>query len=354
MTTIAAGVPLGPLTTLGIGGPAARFATITSVSELQDALADARQRREPVLVLGGGSNVVIDDDGFDGLVLHMAIGGIDVAREGEGVRVTVRAGESWDALVLRASVEGWAGIECLAGIPGLVGATPMQNVGAYGQEVGDTIVEVLALDRRTGAVVRFDRASCAFSYRDSVFRGRDHHIVIGVTFVWKRGEVSAPIRYGELARALEITGDDRAPLGVVRETVLALRRGKGMVVDPADPESRSAGSFFVNPILSPEALSRVEARLPGDHEMPRFPAPGGGTKLSAGWLIEHAGFAKGFTRGRVGISRKHALALVNRGGATATELLDFARLLQDGVRARFGVELVREPIVVRARPSPTE
>ncbi len=239
-----------------------------------------------------------------------------------------------------------AGVECLSGIPGLVGATPIQNVGAYGQEVADTITSVRAYDREARAFVTFTPDACGFGYRSSVFKGKDRWIVVGVTFRLARSTTSVPLRYAELCKALGVADGGRAPLAEVRRTVIELRRGKGMVVDPADPESRSAGSFFVNPVVDASTLAAVEARLPAGTAMPRWPAENGGTKLSAGWLIERAGFAKGTTRGRVGISRKHALALVNRGDGTAAELLALAREIQDGVRDRLGVELVPEPVIV--------
>jgi UDP-N-acetylmuramate dehydrogenase len=323
-------VPLAPRTTLGIGGPAKRLVQITSTSDLPDALAlDPK-----ILVLGGGSNLVVGDAGWDGVVLAIALRGIAVDCD----TVSVAAGVVWDDFVAQMVDARRAGVECLSGIPGLVGATPMQNVGAYGQEVSDTIVSVRVYDRDRGELVTMTPAECAFGYRTSVFRGSTRWIVVDVTFRLPRGELSAPIRYAELARALGVAEGERAPLAAVRDTVIALRRGKGMVVDPGDPESRSAGSFFTNPIVD----AAIAARVGG----PQWPQPDGRVKLSAGWLIEHAGFAKGHTVGNVGISRKHALALVNRGGATAAELLALARTIQDGVRDRLGIELHPEPILV--------
>jgi UDP-N-acetylmuramate dehydrogenase len=320
-------VALAPLTTLGLGGPAKRYARIESVVDLRDALAS-----EPnILVLGGGSNLVVGDAGFDGLVAHIAIRGIAVDCD----TVTVAAGESWDDFVAQMVAARRVGIECLSGIPGLVGATPMQNVGAYGQEVSDTITSVRVFDRERGELVALTPAEGGFGYRTSVFRGSARWVIVDVTFCLPRGEESAPIKYAELQRAL---GAERAPLQAVRDTVIGLRRGKGMVVDPSDPESRSAGSFFTNPLVDAATAARVGG--------PQWPQPDGRVKLSAGWLIEHAGFAKGYTVGRAGISNKHALALVNRGGATASELLALAREIQDGVRARTGIELSPEPVIV--------
>ncbi len=338
--------PLAPRTTLGVGGVARRFGTVTSIDELRDALADAAAIGEPVLVLGGGSNLVVRDGGWQGLAIAIALPGLSIVEDGATATVTAGAGVVWDDLVAQCLDAGLAGVECLSGIPGLVGATPMQNVGAYGQEVADTIEWVRVLDRHTGQLETFRKDACGFAYRTSLFKGTTRWIVVDVEFRLARDRLSAPLRYPELARALGVADGGRAPLADVRRTVIELRRGKGMVVDAADPESRSAGSFFVNPIVTPVQLAALEPRLPDGTTMPRFAAAGGLTKLSAGWLIEHAGFAKGYTVGRVGISRKHALALVNRGGATTTELLALAREIEDGVRARFGIELVPEPVIV--------
>ena len=315
-------VPLAPLTTLGLGGAAKRFVRVTSVVDLIDALAESR-----VLILGGGSNLVVSDAGFDGLVVQIGIRGIAVDCD----TITVAAGESWDDFVAQMVAARRVGVECLSGIPGLVGATPMQNVGAYGQEVSDTIQSVRVYDRDKRELVTMTPTECAFGYRTSVFRGSARWVVVDVTFRLPRGEDSQ-VRYAELQKAL---GGERAPLARVRETVIALRRGKGMVVDPADPESKSAGSFFTNPIVAAAPAGA-----------PSWPQPDGRVKVSAAWLIEHSGFAKGYTRGNVGISKKHALALVNRGDATAAELLALARQIQDGVRSQLGVALELEPVVV--------
>jgi UDP-N-acetylmuramate dehydrogenase len=329
-------VPLARLTTLGIGGPARRFVRITkNVGELHEAL----RTDDPILVLGGGSNLVVGDAGFDGLVIHMAIPGVRVRMHGDHAIVSAFAGVPWDDFVGQMVDERLAGLECLSGIPGLVGATPMQNVGAYGQEVSDTIVLVRALDRQTGDVVDFTPAECGFGYRTSVFKGSERWIVVEVRFRLAHGGDSAPVRYAELARALGVPAGGTAPLAEARRTVIALRRTKGMVVDAADPDSRSAGSFFTNPILDADTAGKIEGA-------PRWPQPDGRVKLSAGWLIERAGFTKGYTVGNVAISSKHALALVNRGGATAAELLALAREIQAGVRDKLGIELVPEPVIV--------
>ena len=340
-------VPLAPRTTLGVGGSARQFARAETLDDVREALATAAAANDPVLVLGGGSNLVIRDRGWDGLVVEIAIPGVRIAADTNGARVAASAGVVWEDFVAEMVGAGLAGVECLSGIPGLVGATPIQNVGAYGQEVADTIEYVRALDRSTSELERIEPGACRFGYRTSAFRASDRWIVVEVVFRLARSPAaSAPIRYPELARALGVADGGTAPLGEVRRCVLDLRRAKGMVVDPADPESRSAGSFFTNPIVDAATLRTLEARLGSGVAVPRFAAPGGMTKLAAAWLIEQAGFTKGYTVGRVGISRKHALALVNRGGATARELLDLAEQIQDGVRAKLGIELVPEPVVV--------
>ena len=337
------GVALGPLTTLRIGGPAARMADLSTEDDVVDAVHDADARRESLFVLGGGSNVVVADAGFTGLVGRMVIRGVEVRREGDRVRVDVRAGEDWDAFAARAVDEGWSGVASLGGIPGRVGATPIQNVGAYGEEVAETIVGVRAFDRTAGAFVDMQPAECGFGYRASVFKHSDRWIVTRVTFAFDLRD-DAVVRYAELARALSVTEGARAPARRVRDTVIALRRAKGMVLDPADADSVSAGSFFVNPVVD-EALADHVERAAGARP-PRFEAGPGRVKLAAGWLVERAGFTKGWGEGRAGVSTKHALALVNRGGATATELLSLARTIRDGVRAKLGVTLQPEPVLV--------
>jgi UDP-N-acetylmuramate dehydrogenase len=339
-------VALAPLTTLGLGGPARRFVRVTTTRELGLALAEAEEAGEPVLVLGGGSNLVVGDAGWPGLVIQIALDGVEIDARDDHAVVTAYAGVPWDDLVARMVEAELAGVECLSGIPGLVGATPMQNVGAYGQEVSDTIVDVDAYDRERGVQVTIDGADCGFGYRTSKFRGSARWIITRVRFRLHRSADSRPIRYAELARALAIAEGETAPLPAVRDRVIALRRGKGMVVDPADPASRSAGSFFVNPVVDAVTLAAVEARLAAGVTMPRFPAAAGMTKLSAGWLIEHAGFTRGTTRGRVGISSKHALALVNLGDASTGELLALVREIQDAVDRRFGIALRPEPVIV--------
>ncbi len=337
-------VPLAPLTTLQIGGPAARMADLDREADVADAVRDADQCQEPLFVLGEGSNVVVADEGFPGLVVRMLLRGIDVRREGDRVVLDVAAGEPWDALVALAVAEGWRGLECMSGIPGLVGGTPIQNVGAYGQEVGETITRVRVFDRTAGAFIDMDRSACGFGYRASVFKRNERYIVTSVRFELEVGDSSVPLRYAELTTALSVEPGAQVPLKDARETVVALRRRKGMVVDPQDPESVSAGSFFVNPVVDAARLAAVEAKA--GERPPRFDAGDGQFKLAAAWLVERAGFPKGWGAGRVGVSRKHALALVNRGGATAMELLDAARTIRDGVWAKFGVELEPEPVLV--------
>ncbi len=332
-------VSLARYTTLGVGGPAKRFVRVQHLDELRDAIAAAGN--DPLLVLGGGSNLVVRDSGFPGLVIQLAIDEVRV----DGSLVVASAGVVWDDFVARMIAAGHAGLECLSGIPGLVGATPMQNVGAYGQEVSETIAFVRALDRETGDVVEIAGRDCGFGYRSSRFRGSDRHVIVEVGFALAASQHSAPIRYAELAKALAIAEGERAPLQLVRDTVISLRRGKGMVLDPGDPESRSAGSFFTNPIVDAATRAAFESRLDGA-KYPSWPAGDGLTKLAAGWLIERAGFSKGYARGNVGISHKHALALVNRGGGTATELLALAQEIQDGVQERLGIALHPEPIIV--------
>jgi UDP-N-acetylmuramate dehydrogenase len=306
-----------------------------------DALRWASTRALPVLVVGGGSNLVIGDGGFDGLVVRMATRGQAFSAPGAAgeVLATAAAGEPWDAFVAEAVARGLAGLECLSGIPGLAGATPIQNVGAYGQEVGETIRSVRAVERATGAIVELSPADCAFAYRDSAFRrAPERYVVLGVTFALRPG--GAPtLRYRELADAL---AGSTATLADARATVLALRARKSMVIDPADPNRRSAGSFFTNPIVD---AAVADALGP---EAPRWPAGPGRVKLSAGWLIEHAGISKGTRRGAVGVSSRHALALVHHGGGTTADLIALAREVRAAVLARFGVTLSPEPIFVGA------
>jgi UDP-N-acetylmuramate dehydrogenase len=298
-------------------------------------VADCDARDEPVLVLGGGSNLLVSDAGFPGTVVHVATAGVRITPDGTAA---VAAGEDWDGVVARTVAERLAGIECLSGIPGSTGATPIQNVGAYGQEVAQPVVAVRAYDRQAREVRTLAPEECRFAYRHSRFKAElDRWVVLEVTFALRPGEHSAPIRYAELARTLGVDVGASAPLAEVREAVLALRRGKGMVLDAADHDTWSAGSFFTNPVLDAAALPQGA---------PTWPQPDGRVKTSAAWLIEQAGFGKGYGSGRARLSTKHPLAVTNRGGATAADLVALAREVRDGVRARFGIELVNEPVLV--------
>ncbi len=373
-------VPLSGLTTLRVGGPAARFTEVRTAEDLVDAVRGADAAGEPLLVLGGGSNIVVSDDGFAGTVLRVATTGITVHEAGDQVLITVAAGENWDRLVEWSVAEKLAGLECLVGIPGLTGATPIQNVGAYGQDVGATITTVTVLDRASASVTTLAGATCGFGYRTSLFKrtawpqpparpgqgmmrapgptGR--YVVLNVTFGLERDPMSGPVRYAELAARLGVGIGDRAPLDEVRTAVLELRRGKGMVLDPADPDTVSVGSFFTNPVFSHDELARLErvvsARLPGAR-VPTYPAqsqtrPGGESrrgcvKVPAAWLIEQAGFGKGYPGcGAARISSKHTLALTNAAGGSAADLIDLARQIAAGVRSAFGIELAHEPVLV--------
>lgn len=332
-------VLLAPHTTLELGGRAAYFGSATDVADIQLLLDLADEQRMPVAILGGGSNLVVSDAGFPGVVIAMRMRGVSITRQDDVVLVEAAAGEPWDELVDRTTLERLAGLECLSGIPGLVGATPIQNVGAYGQEVADTIASVRVLDRRTRTVVELTPAQCEFAYRDSMFkRDPDRYVVLSVVFALTP-DGAPTVRYAELERALEGKSRD---VRTVRETVIALRRAKSMVIDPADPNRRSAGSFFTNPIVDAALADALSARHEG---MPRWPQPDGRVKLAAGWLIERAGITKGMRRGNVGVSTKHALALVHHGGGTSAELLAFSEEIRDAVRVRFGVELQREPVL---------
>jgi UDP-N-acetylmuramate dehydrogenase len=336
--------PLAPLTTLRLGGPAGRLVTAGTEEEAVALVSDADAAGEPVLVLAGGSNVVIADAGFPGLVVRLMTRG--VAREGS--LFEVQAGEPWDPFVAQRVAEGFAGIECLSGIPGSVGATPIQNVGAYGQDVSETIVRVRVLDRMSGRIEELANDECGFTYRSSAFkREPGRWLVLAVVFSLFEQPLSRPIRYPELARALGVDVGSTAPLADVREAVLALRRGKGMVIDPDDPDSVSAGSFFTNPILSAEEFEALLARVGPEAGLPGFPEPDGRVKTSAAWLVERAGFGRGYGMpGPAAISTKHSLALTNRGGATTAELLALAREVAAGVERAFGVRLVPEPVLV--------
>jgi len=344
--------PLAGLTTLGLGGPARRLVEARDADEVVDAVRAADDAGEPLLVLAGGSNVVVADAGFDGTVLLLRSTGVRTQRHGDGVHLSVAAGHDWDELVADCVADGLAGVECLSGIPGSTGATPVQNVGAYGQEVADTVCSLTAYDRVARRVVRLAAEDCGFAYRSSVFKdgcpGR--YVVLDVTFTLVPGRHSGPLRYGELTRVLGVPAGGVAPLGDVRDAVLALRRSKGMVLDPDDPDTRSVGSFFTNPVLPDAAWSELVARcedvLGPEVRPPRWEAGPGLVKTSAAWLIERSGFAKGYGRDGVAISSKHTLALTHRGSGSTAALLGLAREIRDGVRDRLGVTLVNEPVLV--------
>ena len=329
--------PLRRHTSLRLGGPAQRWVEATTEDELVAAVAEADAGGGPVLILAGGSNLVVADDGFPGTVVKVATRGV----EPDGSQVTIAAGESWDNVVAGAVERGEAGIEALSGIPGSVGATPIQNVGAYGQEVSETITSVRVWDRSLKGVRTFTAAECGFGYRTSRFKADPgRHVVLSVTFELQSGPLGAPVKYAELARTLGVEQGGRAPLGDVRAAVLALRAGKGMVLDPDDHDTWSAGSFFTNPFLSEEQSAALPA------EAPRWTQPDGTVKTSAAWLIEQAGFAKGYGNDRVSLSTKHTLALTNRGDGTTADLLALAREVRDGVETHTGVRLVNEPVLV--------
>jgi UDP-N-acetylmuramate dehydrogenase len=366
---------LAGYTTLGLGGPARFFMTASATDELIEAVRAADADGEPVLLLGGGSNLVISDDGFPGTVIHVNTRGVSYAHVGDGhVAATVAAGEDWDDVVAATVAEGLAGLECLSGIPGRVGATPIQNVGAYGQEVAEVITGVWVFDRRCGKTAIIPNEQCRFSYRNSLFkaggsggssprasrakaggsggssprasRAKGHrYVVTGVTFRLSRESMSRPVGYAELASELGVETGERVSVTDARSAVLKIRARKGMLLNPGDPDSRSAGSFFTNPVLSMERFARLEASAAGP--VPRFEAGEGRVKVPAAWLIEHAGFGKGYGAPRQArISAKHTLALVNAGGATTADLLALAREIREGVRAAFGVTLDPEPILV--------
>ncbi|MFN2975376.1 UDP-N-acetylmuramate dehydrogenase [Terriglobus aquaticus] len=345
-------VPLAPYTTLGVGGPARWFVSAQTEAEVTSAVAFARERGLPLFVLGGGSNLLVSDAGFPGVVLHIGLRGVreEVDRGGDPVYVTAAAGESWDDLVQFTVDRDLQGMECLAGIPGTVGGTPVQNVGAYGQEIAQTLVSVRCFDTATNALVELTNADLGFGYRTSLLNGaeRGRYIVLRVTFALRRCDgatVRPNLSYADLKRAFPEPA--RPTLIEVAETVRKIRRGKGMVVDAADPDSRSAGSFFRNPIVPADALRTVaEAAGLAESDVPHWPAADGQVKLPAAWLLERAGFVRGTVLGQAGISSKHTLALINRGGATQRDIAALREQIVAGVRQRFGVELEQEPVNV--------
>jgi UDP-N-acetylmuramate dehydrogenase len=345
-----AAVPLSAHTTLRVGGPATRFVSAESAEEVVAAVRAAEDR---LLVLGGGSNLVISDDGFDGTVVRVANRGSKIDSLGDGrVALTVEAGEDWDAVVCRTVEAGLGGLECLSGIPGSVGATPVQNVGAYGVEIAQLLISVDLLDRASGEVRTMTAPELALGYRTSMLKNTERAVVLRVRFELADGGLSAPIRYTELARVLGVRQGRQVPAADARAAVLELRRGKGMVLDADDHDTWSVGSFFTNPVVAdaelPAVLTRIAAAVGEATPVPQYPAGAGMSKLSAAWLIERAGFTKGYpgADAPVALSTKHTLALTNRGHATTADILTLAREVRDGVLTRFGVSLHPEPVLV--------
>lgn len=332
-------VALAPLTTLKVGGPARLFARAESEVDVAAAFGHAAAAGLEVFVLGGGSNVLVSDSGFHGLVIHIALKGI---RLSDGL-VTALAGEDWDPLVAFCVDRDLGGIECLSGIPGFVGGTPVQNVGAYGQEVSETIVSVRCFDRLSGEIVELSNAECGFTYRKSIFNSseRDRYVVLSVTYKLETGG-PAKVVYKDLR---EYFGTAKPSLTEVRNAVLRIRRAKSMVIDKNDPNSRSAGSFFKNPIVRKEKFDEVSSKA-SDNPVPGFPADNGNVKIPAAWLIERAGFQKGYRLGNAGISANHSLAIINLGGATADEIVALKEKIQEGVMRHFGIILEPEPVFV--------
>ncbi|HUR99662.1 MAG TPA: UDP-N-acetylmuramate dehydrogenase [Pyrinomonadaceae bacterium] len=331
-------ISLGPLTTLKVGGPARFFVRTEDEAQVIEAFEYARQKDLEVFVLGGGSNILVSDDGFDGLVIQIGLRGITI----DGSSVTAAAGEDWDAFVALCVGKSLAGLECLSGIPGMVGGTPVQNVGAYGQEVSESITSVRCFDRTCRDVVELINSECGFSYRRSIFNSTDsgRYVVLAVTYDLRQN--GAPkIAYKDLKEHFS----DREPtLAETRDAVLAIRRAKSMVIDVGDPNSRSAGSFFKNPIVEKRELDEIAASF--GENVPHFPANDGMVKIPAAWLIEHSGFSKGYRLGNAGISTKHSLALVNLGGASASEIISLKEKIQAGVQQKFGILLRPEPVFI--------
>ncbi len=347
-------VPLATMTTVGVGGPARYFLAADDPADAIAAIDWARQSGLDFWILGGGSNALIADNGLDGLVIHpngQRLAPTDLTQG--HLRITVDAGHDWDRLVRWSVDRNLAGIECLSGIPGRVGAAPIQNIGAYGQQVSDVLDSVEVLDLETLQANTWGKEECRFGYRDSHFKraGSGRYLVLSLSLVLQTG--GAPtLAYADIRNRLGLDGASVAPGAVslqhVRETVLSIRRGKGMVVDPEDADSRSAGSFFVNPVVAIDTADRIEGDLGAERPMPRYPTDQGSdrTKLSAAWLIERCGMSKGYGLGPVGLSSKHTLAIVNRGGASAAQILDFAAHVHDRVEQGCGVRLVREPVLL--------
>jgi UDP-N-acetylmuramate dehydrogenase len=346
-------IPLAPYTTLKVGGPARYFVEGHDETEILEALAYARKHSLEVFVLGGGSNLVVSDRGWPGLVLKISIMGIGTAKQNGRVVFTAGAGEDWDRVVAQSVEQGCAGIECMSGIPGTAGGTPVQNVGAYGQEVAETITTVRVIDVVSGEARQMSNAECGFLYRTSIFNSsqKGRYIVTHVSYALRPGGTPR-VEYADLKRYFASLSSSPTLLQV-REAVREIRASKAMLITPNDENSHSAGSFFKNPIISPAEYERIAAMSqPDNQNPPRYPAPGGQVKISAAWLVERAGFHKGFGNGRVGISTKHTLAIVNRGDATAAEIIQFKDKVQEGVFKVFGVQLHPEPVFVGFRAQP--
>lgn len=346
-----AGVPLAPLTTLGIGGAARWFARATTAGEVAAAHRWAAEEDLALFVLGGGSNLVVADAGFEGLVLHVALRGRDVGRDGSDTIVRVGAGEPWDEVVAMAVARGLAGLECLSGIPGSVGGTPVQNVGAYGQEVSESIRDVTAFDRASARLVTIRGDECGFAYRTSRFKRADagRFVICDARFALRPGPPT--LTYPDVVRVFAGRAPGSVRIDEVRAAVLAIRRGKGMVMDESDPDTRSVGSFFMNPVVGVDVRERIAAT--DGAAVPGFAMPDGRVKIPAAWLIERAGFARGYRHGRVGVSSKHPLALVNLGGAAAREVVELAAGIKRRVADRFGIGLWPEPAFVGFGDDPT-
>jgi len=353
MTAPASSPTIADLTTLGVGGRPRALVRVESEADLVAAVRDCDARSEPWLLIGGGSNLVVGDADFDGTVIQIATAGVTADSDNcGGAWVEVAAGEDWDQLVHRSIQEGWTGLEALSGIPGRVGATPVQNVGAYGAEVADTIARVRVWDRVASDVRVMTAADCGFGYRTSIFKrerfadGSPRYVVLSVTLQLPRGDLSAPVRYAELADAVGVQLGDRVPTADLRQAVLALRRRKGMVLDASDPDTRSVGSFFTNPIVT----AQVAGALAPD--APRWEMPAGLVKVSAAWLLQSHGFGRGFalrSTSRIGLSHKHCLAITNRGGGTCAEVIELAEHIRTGVHTATGIWLEPEPTLVNAR-----
>jgi len=343
VSSVQENLPLSPWTTFGVGGPARYFLNAKLEADVVEGLDFAATRNLPVFIVGGGSNLLVSDRGFNGLVLRVGIEGTIW----EDAQVRAAAGEDWDAVVADCVERDMGGVECLSGIPGLVGGTPVQNVGAYGQEIADVLVAVRVLDRHAGTLLELSRAQCGFEYRASIFNTsqRDRYIVLSVTYGLRKG-APPQVKYPDLLKRFDRQLEPPS-LADVRRVVREIRAGKGMLIDVStegDPDCRSAGSFFKNPIVTEAEYIRIQNGV--QEAVPRYPAGTGKVKTSAAWLIENAGFKRGFAIGPAAVSAKHTLALTNRGGAQAADIVHLAREIRRGVEDRFGVRLVPEPVFV--------